>query len=124
MNIFLRLNSEMETLRKPTFLKVAEIDPNARGVNLVAKCMSVSDPVNGVFEVVLGDDTGIVTLRSTEQCKPGSTLVLRNSRVSMFRGRLRLEIDKWGKLASADSASFSVNCAKDISAVEYELVDF
>ena len=114
-------------LRKPTFLKVAEIDPNARGVNLVAKCVSVSDAVNCISDVVIGDDTGIVTLRlrMTDACKPGSTLVLRNSRVSMLKGRLRLEVDKWGKIHAAETpALFTVNCSKDISAVEYELVDF
>jgi len=116
-------------LKKPIFTKVVKVDPNATGLNLVVKCVSVGDQVSGVTEIKCGDETGIISVRlkgdAASTCKLGSTLVLRNARVSMFRGRLRLEIDKWGKISAAETAAkFSVNENADVSAVEYELVDF
>jgi len=110
------------TLKKPVFSKVAEIDPNARGLNLVLKCTQVQG-----CEAKIVDETGVVNLRlkNDQKCQVGDTLILRNARVSMFEGRLRLEIDKWGKMGIAEfPANFHVKSSFDVSAVEYELVDF
>lgn len=41
----------------------------------------------------------------------------------MKGGYIRVEVDKWGKVSSAESpeADFEVNLKNDVSAVEYEL---
>jgi replication factor A1 len=64
---------------------------------------------------------------AAELMQPGITLVIRNGRVDMFKGVMRLSVDKWGKLeraANDDSASanFQPNTANNLSATVYELV--
>jgi replication factor A1 len=55
--------------------------------------------------------------------QPGSTIEVRNGRIEMFKGFMRLTVDKWGKIAKAtEAATFNVNLEKNMSAVEYELV--
>lgn len=130
------LNSIMywKPLRKPTFTEVAKIFPDARGVNLMLKAVSVKavEPAEGsragkIWEAVVGDATGVVTLslRSEEHanlCKPGAALRLQNAKVVMIKGFIRLAIDKWAVLKAADSAlDFEVNTKKDVSSTEYEL---
>lgn len=55
--------------------------------------------------------------------KPGNTIILRNARVEMFNGFMRLSVDRWGTVKLApEPARFEVNTANDLSATEYELV--
>jgi len=55
--------------------------------------------------------------------QPGSTIIVRNSRIDMFKGFMRLTVDKWGKLQTApEPAAFEVSSVNNLSAVEYELV--
>merc|ERR1711953_1079273 len=52
-------------LKKPKFMKVKQINPDSKGLNLYLKCVSAPTPVEGVpdiKEVVLGDDTGCFIL--------------------------------------------------------------
>jgi len=121
-------------LRKPTFTKVQQIEPEQRGVNLMLKCVSCSETkAEGnssglrIWEAKCGDETGSVTLsiRSeeiAEVCKPDASLRLQNARVVMVKGYIRLNVDKWAVLKPAETPlEFSVDGKNDISAVEYEL---
>jgi replication factor A1 len=58
-----------------------------------------------------------------ELLKPGRTVVLRNARVDMFKGYMRLAVDKWGKIEAATDVNFNVNLNNNLSAIEYELVN-
>ena len=41
----------------------------------------------------------------------------------MFKGFMRLTVDKWGKIeAASQPATFEVNTQNNLSAIEYELV--
>lgn len=121
-------------LRKPTFTKVKQIEPEQRGVNLMLKCVSCSETkAEGnssglrIWEAKCGDETGSVTLsiRSeeiAEVCKPDASLRLQNARVVMVKGFIRLNVDKWAVLKPAETpVEFSMDGKNDISAVEYEL---
>lgn len=56
--------------------------------------------------------------------QPGQTIIVRNGKVDMYKGFMRLAVDKWGKLEKAPTpASFEVNEKNNLSAVEYELVN-
>jgi len=49
---------------------------------------------------------------------------VRNGKVDMFKGFMRLAVDKWGKLEKAtEPATFEVNESNNLSAIEYELVN-
>jgi len=48
---------------------------------------------------------------------------VRNSKIDMFKGYMRLAVDKWGKIELAkEAANWEVNTDNNLSAVEYELV--
>jgi replication factor A1 len=55
--------------------------------------------------------------------KPGATAILRNAKIDMFKSSMRLAVDKWGRVDSAEPASFTVNEENNLSQVEYELVN-
>lgn len=111
-------------LRKPKWMKVKSLKPDARGVNLLVKVVKVTEVDSKLFEVVLGDDTGCVTLRArpemVELCKPGAILRVQNALIVMHKGTMRLEVNKWGVLKPEPGEEIQVNEKNDVSAVEYE----
>jgi replication factor A1 len=48
---------------------------------------------------------------------------MRNAKIDMFKSSMRLAVDKWGRVESAEPASFTVNEENNLSQVEYELVN-
>ncbi|PKA59071.1 Uncharacterized protein AXF42_Ash001164 [Apostasia shenzhenica] len=54
---------------------------------------------------------------------PGATVVLRNAKIDMFKGSMRLAVDKWGRVEVTEPASFTVKEENNLSLVEYELVN-
>lgn len=51
------------------------------------------------------------------------TVEIRNGKIEMFQGFMRLEVDKWGKIVRSTTPLTDVNSAKNMSSVEYELVE-
>ncbi|GKA14683.1 nucleic acid-binding, OB-fold protein, partial [Tanacetum coccineum] len=41
----------------------------------------------------------------------------------MFKGSMRLAVDKWGRIELTEPASFTVKVDNNLSLVEYELVN-
>ncbi|KAJ9510673.1 hypothetical protein QJQ45_027517 [Haematococcus lacustris] len=59
-----------------------------------------------------------------DKAKPGSYLTLTNAKVEMYRGTMRLAVDKWGSLETAEGASFQPKVDNNMSLIEFELVPF
>ena len=55
--------------------------------------------------------------------KAGSTVILWNAKIDMFRGSMRLAVDKWGRVEVTEDADFEVKEDNNLSLVEYELVN-
>lgn len=55
--------------------------------------------------------------------KPGATVILRNAKIDMFKGSMRLAVDKWGRVEVTEPADIAVNDQNNLSLVEYELVN-
>ncbi|KAG2693828.1 hypothetical protein I3760_08G113800 [Carya illinoinensis] len=56
--------------------------------------------------------------------KPGATVVLRNAKIKMFKGFMRIVVDKsWGCVEVVEPANFDVKEDNNLSLVEYELVN-
>lgn len=53
----------------------------------------------------------------------GTTVILRNAKIDMFKGAMRLAVDKWGRIEVTEPASFQVKEDNNLSLVEYELVN-
>ena len=62
--------------------------------------------------------------KQVDQLKEGAALHLRNAKVDMFKGSMRLVVDKWGVVekAEGDDAKLKVNEDNNLSAIHYELV--
>jgi len=55
--------------------------------------------------------------------KANATVILRNAKIDMFKGSMRLAVDKWGRIEATEPASFTVKEDNNLSLVEYELVN-
>jgi len=115
--------------KKPKWKKVNKVQPEAKGLNLMLKCVKCSK-VEGdadIWEAVCGDETGVVTfsLRNKEHvdaCKPGASLRCQNGKVIMVKSFIRIACDKWAIFKAADKdCVFEVKVDNDVSATEYEL---
>lgn len=75
----------------------------------------------------MGDDTGVITFTARNEqvdvMKEGATLIIRNAKIDMFKGTMRLAVDKWGRIEVTEPANFTVKEDNNLSAVEYELVN-
>lgn len=62
-----------------------------------------------IAEVLLGDATGVIVFSAKNEqvdiLAPGKYAVLRNARVDMFKGSMRLVVDQWGKVEPAEDGS-------------------
>ncbi|KAK6942385.1 hypothetical protein RJ641_027762 [Dillenia turbinata] len=55
--------------------------------------------------------------------KPGTMVILRNAKIDMFKGTMRLAVDKWGRVEVTKSTTFAIKEDNNLSLVEYELVN-
>ncbi|KAI3456234.1 hypothetical protein Pfo_012897 [Paulownia fortunei] len=130
-------------LRKPVFVKVDALKPGTNGHTLMVKVVNSNTilnkkPRNPTFrgpqnqntkiaECLVGDETGTIlfTARNdqVELMKPDNTVILRNAKIDMFKGSMRLAVDKWGRIEVAEPAKFVVKEDNNLSLVEYELVN-
>ncbi|KAG6488019.1 uncharacterized protein At4g28440-like [Zingiber officinale] len=128
--------------RKPVFIKVDQLKPGTSGHTLIVKVVSSNivrqkdrpaaaaagqlRPAR-ISECLIGDETAsIVFTARNEQVdllKPGATVILRNAKIDMFKGCMRLAVDKWGRTEVTKPAGFEVNKDNNLSLVEYELVN-
>ncbi|KAL6507317.1 hypothetical protein OROGR_023512 [Orobanche gracilis] len=128
-----------ETKRKPVFKKVEQLRPGTNGHNLVVKVVSSNMVLQKgrpdgpqvhqmkIAECLVGDETGTIlfTARNeqVEMMKPDATIILRNAKIDMFKGSMRLAVDKWGRVEVTEPASFTAKEDNNLSLVEYELVN-
>ena len=65
----------------------------------------------------------IIYILTVDMLKPGNTVIIRNAKIDMFKGSMRLAVDKWGRVEVTEPASFDVKEDNNLSLVEYELVN-
>ncbi|KAJ0431067.1 putative nucleic acid-binding protein [Helianthus annuus] len=54
--------------------------------------------------------------------KEGSSVILRNAKIDMYKGSMRLAVDKWGRVEVTEPADFSVTEDNNLSLIEFELI--
>ena len=67
-------------------------------------------------------DNGVIFF-AVDLMKPDTTVILRNAKIDMFKGTMRLAVDKLGRVDVTDQAEFVVKEDNNLSLVEYELVN-
>jgi len=124
-------------VKKPAvFTTISELRPGTHGHNLRVKVVNSSTVIEKsrtdgtktrIAECLVGDSTGCVVLTARNDqidvVQPGRTIIVRNSKIDMFKGFMRLAVDKWGKVeVSPEPATFEINNTNNLSTIEYELV--
>lgn len=103
--------------RQPVDVKVAELSPSSRAVNVKAKVVSKSEVRNiaarrdgalhNVCDALIGDETGSVYLTlwddNIEKVNEGDTINVGNGYVTLFRGNMRLNISRYGTIEISKS---------------------
>ncbi|XP_043704885.1 uncharacterized protein At4g28440-like [Telopea speciosissima] len=126
-------------MRKPVFTKIDQLRPGTSGHTLTVKVVSSKMVLQKgrpdgpqvrqmrIAECLVGDETGIIVFTArndqVDLMKPDTTVILRNAKIDMFKGSMRLAVDKWGRVEVTEPASFTVKEDNNLSLVEYELVN-
>jgi len=120
---------------QPVDVKVGELTPDSRAVNVVAKVVSkgeVRSITSGrdytqhrVADVLVGDETGCVYMNlwdaNIDKAKEGDVLKIKNGYVTLFRGSMRLNIGRYGSFeVVAEPVIEKVNTENNLSSKQYE----
>ncbi|MGC8896491.1 MAG: hypothetical protein ACP5LB_07010 [Candidatus Bathyarchaeia archaeon] len=121
--------------RKPVDVKVSELTPQSRAVNVTAKVVSKSEIRNiatgrdgaphRVCDALVGDETGCVYLTlwddNIDKINEGDTIKVGNGYITLFRGNMRLNVGRYGSLEVAKEAlAGEVNTENNLSSKVYE----
>ncbi len=124
-----------ENKRQPVEAKVGELTPQSRAVNVTAKVVSKSEireiPMgrdgspHKVCDALVGDETGSIYLTlwddNIEKVNENDTVRIENGYVTLFKGNMRLNIGKYGKLEMAkEPFEGEVNTENNVSSKTYE----
>jgi len=126
---------ESKQPRQPVEAKVGELTPQSRAVNVTAKVVSKSEireipmgrdgSAHKVCDALVGDETGSVYLTlwddNIEKVNEADTVRVENGYVTLFKGNMRLNIGKYGKLDMAkEPLTAEVNTENNVSSKTYE----
>ena len=121
--------------RTPVEAKVGELTPQSRAVNVTAKVVSKSEireipmgrdgSAHKVCDALVGDETGAIYLTlwddNIAKVNENDTLRVENGYVTLFKGNMRLNIGKYGKLDMAkEPLAGEVNTENNVSNKAYE----
>jgi replication factor A1 len=120
---------------QPVEAKVGELTPQSRAVNVTAKVVSKSEireipmgrdgSAHKVCDALVGDETGVVYLTlwddNITKVNEGDSIRVENGYVTLFKGNIRLNIGKYGKLETAkEPLAAEVNTENNVSSKAYE----
>ena len=124
-----------ENKKQPVEAKVGELTPQSRAVNVTAKVVSKSEirdiplgrdgAAHKVCDALVGDETGSIYLTlwddNIEKVDEEHTVRIENGYVTLFKGNMRLNIGKYGKLEIAtEPFQGEVNTENNVSSKTYE----
>ncbi len=117
---------------QPVELKVKDLTPETKSVNLTVKVVSMGEPeavpargggVRHVTEAKVGDDTATVVMslweKQAEGISEGTVLRIENGYVSLVRGHMRLNVGKYGRMRPTDAKVGEVNTEENLSEVDH-----
>jgi replication factor A1 len=124
-----------ENKKEPVEAKVGDLNPQSKAVNVTAKVVSKTEireiPMgrdgspHKVSDALIGDETGVVYLTlwddNIEKVNENATIRVENGYVTLFKGNIRLNIGKYGKLEPAQTPlTAEVNTENNVSSKAYE----
>ncbi len=124
-----------ENKKQPVEAKVGDLTPQSKAVNVTAKVVSKTEireiPMgrdgspHKVSDALVGDETGVVYVTlwddNIEKVNEGDTIRVENGYVTLFKGNIRINIGKYGKLEPAkEPLTVEVNTENNVSSKAYE----
>ena len=124
-----------ENKKEPVEAKVGDLTPQSKAVNVTAKVVSKTEvreipmgrdgSAHKVSDALIGDETGVVYLTlwddNIEKVNEADTVRIENGYVTLFKGNIRLNIGKYGKLEAAkEPLTVEVNTENNVSSKTYE----
>jgi replication factor A1 len=121
--------------RTPVETKIGELTPQSKAVNVNAKVVSKSDvreipmgrdgSAHKVCDALVADETGAIYLTlwddNIDKVDVEHTIRVENGYVTLFKGNMRLNIGKYGKLDMAkEPITGEVNTENNVSNKTYE----
>lgn len=110
-------------------VKIGELTPRSRGVNLVAKVVSKSpervvssqydQTEHRLSEVLIADDTGAINLvlwdDKVDRVNEGDVVRIVNGFIKLFRGRMQLNLGRFGTIETSSMELREVNVENNLS---------
>ena len=124
-----------ENKRQPVEAKVGELTPQSRAVNVTAKVVSKSEvrdipmgrdgSAHKVCDALVGDETGSIYLTlwddNIDKVNEDDTIRIENGYVTLFKGNMRLNIGKYGKMMPAEEPlEGEINTENNVSSKTYD----
>jgi len=124
-----------ENKRQPVDVKVGDLTPQSKAVNVLAKVVSKTEireipmgrdgSAHKVCDALIGDETGVVYLTlwddNIEKVNEGDSIKIENGYVTLFKGNIRINTGKYGKLEPAkEPLTVEVNQENNVSSKTYE----
>jgi len=126
-------NEEPSESKEP--IKIGELTPSSREVNVVVKVVSKSETrsvtsgrdytIHRVADALVGDETGCIYLTlwddNIDKINEEDTLSINNGYINLFRGSMRLNIGRYGSFEVMKESPISeVNIDNNLSSKQYE----
>ncbi len=119
---------------EPVLATVAELRPRMKNITITFKVLEIGEErevssrrdmtTHRVLDATVGDSTGTVQVPlwddTIDQVQAGQTYTLTNGYTGLFRGNLRLNVGRYGKLEEAEESIEEVNTEVDMSAEEHD----
>lgn len=110
-------------------VKIGELTPRSRGVSLVAKVVSKSperivssqydQTEHRLSEVLIADETGAINLvlwdEKVDSVNEGDVVRIINGFVKIFRGRMQLNLGRFGTIETSNIELDEVNTENNVS---------
>jgi len=116
------------------YTTVDKLEPESHGHNLKVQFIEMNFVIDETLSDgsryargigLVADSTGSVVLIAQDDqlnlLVPGKNYSLRNAKIVMFKGFMRLEVDEWGKIVPINEI-INPKVSKNVSLIEYELV--
>jgi replication factor A1 len=119
----------MKTDYDPIEMEIAELKPRMKRLKVTFKVIEKGNPrevtikrdesKHQIADAVVADETGSVVMplwdEMIDEIEVGRTYTLSNGYTGTFRGSLRLNIGKYGKITEAEEEIEEVNPENDVS---------
>jgi len=116
------------------YVKTGDLKPSLRNLNLIVKAVSIGKPrpwfsrregtEHQITEVLVGDETGVVLLTlwddQAKLVEKDNIYEIIDGYTTLYRGSLRLNIGRHGKIEKSDKTIEEINTKNNLSLILHQ----